>query len=235
MPVEGDSGLQDEVLEDLVEAVRYRRWLVALTLPWLGEDPLEVGSGLGHYAAEWAAAGVRRLTATEADPGRLHRLRERFAGDPIVRVRELAVPVTDVARHSAVVAVNVLEHVPDDVGALRALAGLLRPDGRVVLVVPAFPSAMSAFDRAIGHQRRYRRAGLRSVLEQAGYRVERLHYVNAVGLLGWYVAVTLLGGRPRAGPLLTLYDRAVVPWLRRLEARRPPPFGQSLLAVGRLP
>ena len=233
--VEGDTDLQSDVLEDLVEAARYRRWLVDLTVPHLGDDPLEIGSGLGHYAADWAAAGVSRFTASEADPARLAALRERFAGSDVVRVRELAVPVEEVGTHSAVVACNVLEHVPDDVGALRAFAGLVRPGGRVVLVVPAFPSAMSAFDRAIGHQRRYRRASLRRALVEAGLEVEVLHHVNAIGLLGWYVAVKALGGRPRAGLLLTAYDRGVVPWLRRLEALGPPPFGQSLLAVARRP
>jgi len=145
------------------------------------------------------------------------------------------VPIAETGAYSSVVACNVLEHVPDDVGALRAFAGLVRPGGRVVLVVPAFPSAMSAFDRAIGHQRRYRRAGLHAALEAAGLQVERLHHVNSAGLLGWYVAVKALRGRPRAGALLSTYDRGVVPWLRRLEARRPPPFGQSLLAVARRP
>ena len=166
--VEGDTGLQSDVLEDLVEAARYRRWLVDLALPHLGDDPLEVGSGLGHYAADWAAAGVPRFTDSEADPTRLQALRDRFDGHAVVRVRELAVPVAETAEHSAVVAYNVLEHVPDDVGALRAFAGLLRPGGRVVLVVPAFPSAMSRFDLAIGHQRRYRRRSLRAAAERAG-------------------------------------------------------------------
>ena len=231
--VEGDTGLQSEILEDLVEARNYRRWLVDLALPYLGDDPLEVGSGLGHYAADWAAAGVPRWTASEADPGRLQSLRERFAGDPVVRVRELAVPIEETAGHSAVVAYNVLEHIPDDVGALRAFAGLLRPGGAVVLVVPAFPSAMSEFDLAIGHQRRYRRRTLRKAAESAGLRVEVLHHVNCIGLLGWYVAVKALKGRPKAGLLLTVYDRGVVPWLRRLEARVRPPVGQSLFLVAR--
>jgi SAM-dependent methyltransferase len=231
--VEGDTGLQSQILEDLVEARNYRRWLVDLALPHLGDDPLEVGSGLGHYAADWAAAGAPRWTASEADAGRLQQLRERFAGSPVVRVRELAVPISESAEHSAVVAYNVLEHIPDDVAALRAFAGLLRPGGRVVLVVPAFPSAMSGFDLAIGHQRRYRRRSLRAAAERAGLRVEVLHHVNSIGLLGWYVAVKALKGRPRAGPLLTVYDRGVVPWLRRVEARVPPPVGQSLFLVAR--
>jgi len=229
--VEGDTGLQDDVLEDLVEAKNYRRWLVGLALPYLGDDPLEVGSGLGHYAGDWAAAGVTRLTASEADQGRLKRLRVRFAGDPVVRVRELAVPIEESAEHSAVVAYNVLEHIPDDVAALTAFGGLLRRGGRVVLVVPAFPSAMSRFDVAIGHQRRYRRASLRRAAEAAGLDVDVLRYVNCIGLLGWYVVVKGLRGQPRAGVLLTAYDRAVVPWLRWLETRMAPPFGQSLFLV----
>ena len=204
-----------------------------LALRHLGDGPLEIGSGLGHYVADWAAAGVPRLTASEADPDRRAALRARFADHPVVRLRERAVPVLETASYSAVVACYVMEHVPDDVAAVRAFAGLLRPGGRVVLVVPAFPSAMSEFDRAIGHQRRYRRRTLRAVVEEAGLTVEVLHHVNLLGLLGWYVLVKGLKGRPQAGPVLTVYDRVVVPVLRRVEARTPPPFGQSLLVVAR--
>jgi SAM-dependent methyltransferase len=225
--------LQDDVLEDLAEAVNYRRWLVDLALPYLGDDPLEVGSGLGLYAADWRAARVQRLTVSEADPGRLASLRERFAADPAVVVRELALPVAEHASYSAVVAYNVLEHIADDGAALVAFRELLRPGGRVVLVVPAFPSAMSHFDRDIGHHRRYRKRSLRAVADGAGFDVEVLKHVNCIGLLGWYVVVKLLGGRPRTGVLLRVYDGAVVPVLRRLESRWEPPFGQSLLLVAR--
>ncbi len=220
--VEGDTGLQSDVLEDLVEAKNYRRWLVDLALPHLGDDPLEVGSGLGHYAGDWAAAGVPRWTASEADPTRLQQLRDRFAGHPVVRVRELAVPIEETAEHSAVVAYNVLEHIPDDVGALRAFAGLLRPGGAVVLVVPAFPSAMSEFDLAIGHQRRYRRRSLRAAAEAAGLRVEVLHHVNCIGLLAWYVHVKALRTPPGAGFTL--------PGLRPPGRPGPPPPGERLPA-----
>ena len=52
--VTGDSKLQSEVLEDLSDARRYRRWLADLAQPFLGEDPIEIGSGTGDYALEWA-------------------------------------------------------------------------------------------------------------------------------------------------------------------------------------
>lgn len=90
---------------------------------------------------------------------------------------------------------------------------------------------MSRFDLAIGHQRRYRRRTLREAVEAAGLRIEVLHHVNCIGLLGWYVAVKGLHGRPKAGLLLKTYDRGVVPWLHRVEARTAPPFGQSLFVV----
>lgn len=230
--VAGDTQLQTDVLEDLASAVHYRHWIVDLAVPWLGDDPLEIGSGLGHYAQDWADRGVP-LTASEADPTRLQALRDRFRDHRRVTVRELAVPIAEQAEHSAVVAINVLEHIDDDVAALRAFAGLTRPGGRVVLFVPAFSAAMGRFDRDIGHFRRYTRRSLRTAVHAAGLTVERLHYVNSVGLLAWIVLVRLLGRRPKEGAMLTVFDRVVVPVLRRVEARWRPPFGQSVFAVAR--
>ncbi len=232
--IAGDTQTQSDALEDLVSAGNYRRWLCSLGVPFFGDDVLEVGSGLGHYASEWADMGVR-ITATEADPGRLAQLRGRFADDPRVSVSELAVPIDRTAEHSAVVAYNVLEHIPDDVAALRSFAGLLRPGGQVVLVVPAFPFAMSAFDREIGHQRRYRRGVLEARFREAGLDVEVCHYINGPGLLAWYITCRLLGGRPREGRMLTAYDKFYVPLERRLECKVTAPFGQSLFAVARTP
>lgn len=228
-PVAGDSALQSAVLESLSGAVNYREWLASLVLPWLGEDPIEVGSGIGDYAATWAKLGYPIL-ATEADPGRLAHLQQRFADDPRVRVEHLHAPITKTARHSAVVAYNVLEHIADDVAALRAFGGLVAGGGYVIVLVPAFPIAMSRFDREIGHYRRYRRAGLTDAMTAAGLAVVHMQYVNPVGLMAWIAGMRMLRRRPTPGFGLRVYDQ-MVPVLRRLELRRRPVFGQSLFAV----
>lgn len=228
--VHGNSGLQTDALEDLTSAINYRHWFCSLGVPHLGGDVLEIGSGLGDYAAEWADRGVK-ITASEADPTRLATLRTRFDRDDRVDVRELAVPISETGSYSAVVAYNVLEHISDHVDALRSFAGLLRPGGAVVLVVPAFNFAMSDFDRRLGHQRRYTKSSLSHSLRQAGLRVNRCHYVNGPGLLAWYLTCRLMHGRPKAGMMLTAYDKVYVPLERRIESKVTMPFGQSVFAV----
>lgn len=235
--ITGDSRLQSSTLEDVGAASHYREWLVSLAFDHLGDDPVEIGSGHGEYAAEWLPR-VRTFTATDASPERVQVLRTRFAEDPRVSVRRLLLPFGDSstvdARHSSALAYNVLEHIPDDVGALRSMASLVRPGGAVVVFVPAFPMLMSDFDRAVGHVRRYRRAGLRSVFEQAGLEVERLHHVNWAGFFAWLLMMRLLRGAPKDGFALRLYDRCVVPAVRLSERLVRPPYGQSLLAIGRV-
>jgi SAM-dependent methyltransferase len=231
----GDTALQSSVLEVLDSAVRYRCWLTSLALPYLGAHALELGSGLGDYACTWLDAGVPRITVSEMDPSRLTALKERFTGDPRVEVIQLDASDPPARRHSSLVAFNVLEHIPDDVGALRAAHRLVVPGGAVVMFVPAFEFAMSRFDRQVGHVRRYTRKSLRHAFLAAGLTVQRLHYVNAPGLLAWFVGMRLLGMTPEDGWLVRSWDRTVVPAARGVEKFVRPPFGQSVFAVGRVP
>jgi SAM-dependent methyltransferase len=235
----GDSGVQSRSLESVASAVRYHDWLVSLARPWLGDHPLELGSGLGDYAGRWLAGGVPEITLVERDEDRLEVLRETFREDPRVTVLDLDVldpqASARVPRHSSYVAFNVLEHIPDHVGALRAAHRLVRPGGHVVMLVPAFPFAMSRFDRAVGHVRRYTKRSLAEAYREAGLDLRLLHYVNAPGLPAWFVGMRLLGMTPGEGPLLRIWDSVVVPGARAVENRLRPPFGQSVFAVGVVP
>lgn len=83
---------------------------------------------------------------------------------------------------------DVLEHVKEDVDFMKALAWHLRPGGRVLINVPSNQTLFSRYDEAAGHHRRYDAAGLGSVLERSGFRVQK--FVN------WgYVYVPLVWAR----------------------------------------
>jgi SAM-dependent methyltransferase len=229
------ADVQLRVLEGLEHAENYNRWLADLTRPYLGDDPVEAGSGLGGNAALWLANGLPRLTVSELDEEAVERLRQRFAADGRVDVAQIDLATAPAASHSSCVALNVLEHIEDDVAALRGAARLVRPGGAVVMFAPAFQFAAGPFDRAIGHFRRYTRVTISRAYENAGLRVASVRYVNAPGLLAWFVSVRMLGHTPREGVLLRAWDRGVVPLIRKGERRFAPPFGQSVLAVGHTP
>ncbi len=230
--ITGDQRTQGEVLEGLATAVYHRRWFVELAIPYLGDNPIEIGSGLGDYATEWAPH-VTHFTATEADPERLVALKERLAGQPKVSVRELFLPTEEVNEYSGAVSYNVLEHIVDHVSALRSISRLVRPGGAVVIIVPAFQFAMSPVDIATGHVRRYTKKSLSAAMTEAGLEMEHVRYANALGLLGYFMATSVFRLMPKEGPMVKVYDRVVLPVTKAIEKRVRPPFGQSVFAVAR--
>ncbi|MDM4721822.1 methyltransferase domain-containing protein [Micromonospora sp. WMMA1363] len=224
--------MQSEVLEGLATAVNHRRWFVELALPYLGDNPIEIGSGLGDYALEWAER-LPHFTATEADPDRLVMLKDRLAAEPSVEVREMLLPHSERGDYSAVVSYNVLEHIEDHVGALRSMRDLVRPGAAVIIIVPAFQFAMSPADIATGHVRRYTKKTLTAAMTEAGLTVERINYANALGLIGYFMATKVFRLMPKEGPMVKAYDALILPVTKAAEQRFRPPFGQSVFAVAR--
>jgi 2-polyprenyl-3-methyl-5-hydroxy-6-metoxy-1,4-benzoquinol methylase len=140
-------------------------------------------------------------------------------------------------RFGLVLMLDVLEHLRDPVGALEHARCLLRPGGRVLITVPAFPLLWTHHDDLNQHFVRYRKRSLAAVLEPAGLRMMSSHYC-----FHWLFPIKLavrglerLGGKDGAP--------ATVPpsWLNRLffaltraeqttVGRLDLPFGSSLLA-----
>ena len=120
-PVSGDSKLQSCTLESLTTAVRYHSWLTNLVRPYLGEHPLEIGSGLGDYAQTWIDSGTPQITVSDRDPSRFGLLQRRFEGSDRIHVQDVDVFAPHQTDHTALVAMNVLEHIEQDVEALARL------------------------------------------------------------------------------------------------------------------
>jgi SAM-dependent methyltransferase len=200
---------------------------------YLGQRVAEVGAGRGTFAERLlATAGVGHLVLVEPAENLYPLLRSRFAADRRVRVEKR---LEDLAAGSvdAAVLVNVLEHIGDDAGTLRQLHGILKPGGALLLLVPAFGFLYGTLDEAFGHVRRYTKASLSETLRQTGFDIESLRYFNAPGVLSWFLAGRILRRRTIRTEDVKRYDKWVMSWLPRLERRVSPPFGQSLVAIGR--
>ncbi len=225
-----DSELED-TLDNLDGAENYAQWIFAFLEPYLGRDILEVGAGHGTFT-DLLAARDARVVATDLSERCVGALRERFSARSNVEILPGDTSVS--ARQGpfdTAILINVLEHIEHDDLALEHLRQSLRPGGRLVLWVPAFQGLYADFDRRVGHFRRYQREGLAAQLARAGFVVVQIHYANAIGAVIWWVVARQLGATPTRRQSVSAFDRYVIPIVRRLESRRPPPFGQSVFAV----
>ena len=82
--------------------------------------------------------------------------------------------------YDAVCLLDVLEHLDDDIEGLKSIADVLRPGGRVLITVPAYPWLWSAHDQQLHHRRRYTAATLSSACESAGLALTEVSHFNTL-------------------------------------------------------
>ena len=115
---------------------------------------------------------------------------------------------------------------------MRTFAKILPVGGTLILFVPALPALFGSLDEAVGHHRRYTPHSARALLEENGFDVACLEWMNLLGIPGWFVNGKVLRRRVLPELQLRIYD-LLAPTLASLEARFRLPMGLSLLAVGR--
>jgi SAM-dependent methyltransferase len=217
-------------LRSLARARRLCDWMFEQYSGEVRGSVAEVGAGIGTFSERILAAGAESLLAVEPDPAPAAVLEERLAGDPrvtIVREQLPFAPSLSPGAFDLVVCQNVLEHIEDDAAALRTLGAALRPDGRLAVLVPAHPRLFGQLDRAFGHYRRYTRASLTQIVEDAGLRIVDLRSFNLLGIPGWW-AKKLRGSEQLGRGSLAVYEALVRFW-RPIEDRMSLPWGLSLV------
>lgn len=224
---------------------------------WLGLQPgdrvLDLGCGGGRHAFEAARRGAH-VVACDLDLAELKDVRGLFgamaeAGEidqsdgVAVNGNALSLPFPD-ASFDRIIASEVMEHIPDDSGAARELARVLRPGGTIAVTVPSWlPEqvcwALSDEYHAPfvegGHVRIYTEAVLRRRLRDAGFKPGAAHHAHALHSPYWWLKCAV-GPRNDTNPLVQAYlkllvwDIAEAPALTRIADRvLNPVLGKSLV------
>ena len=223
-------------LEIMAQANNYQNWMFRRIAPYVGQRILEVGAGIGNFTR--LLLDRELVIPTDLSPLCVNKLQQRLSDGLHVQPKllDLGDPSDDdwfQYRFDTIICLNVLEHVEDHLRALRFMHSVLETGGRAVILVPAFQFLYGTIDKKIGHFRRYRRGSLLPVMREAGFIIEHSFYMNVIGIAGWFWNNRVRRIKEEDAGQIHVFDRYIAPWAEQLERLLPPPFGLSLIAIGR--
>ncbi len=218
----------------LNRAPGYQAWMASLLKPQMGHRVLELGAKTGPLTR--FLLPQQSYWATDKNPHYLASLQALAKDRPYLHVA-----YCDAEKASSypkgpfetVACSTIPAFVADLAERFANVYSALEPGGRALVLVPAGPWAYGSLDEAMGHKRRFSRAGLKEGLEAAGFQVQSMIAFNRAGSLTWAVNSLLLRRRG-----FGLFQVKLAGWLsplwRALDHVLPLP-GLSLLAVATKP
>ncbi len=242
--------MKQEMYEHIQSVERTHWWYVArrkIVFDWLldllgrkkAPRTLDIGCGTGYNLERLRDAGYEHVVGIDLAADALRLCRSR--GLEALVCGDGATPPFQSGTFDLVLALDLLEHLDDDVQALQEFARLLREGGHLIVFVPALPLLWGWQDMVSYHRRRYTAGELRTKMSAAGLKIVKLTYANMFLFLPILIGRLLLrlrGYRVHgvsendlhpawSNGLLQAIFAAERPLLRRANL----PFGVSLLVI----
>jgi SAM-dependent methyltransferase len=201
-------------------------------------DVLEVGAGIGSNTSILSATATGRWVCLEPDPNLVAQLsdhlKEMNGGPKFESICGTMQSLKDDDSFDTIIYVDVLEHIENDAGELRAASARLRPGGRVVVLSPAHQWLFTPFDSAIGHFRRYSRSSLRKV-SPPNLKLETIFYLDACGIVASAANQLFLRQSMPTAAQIGVWDKWIVTASRVVDPILMYSLGKSIVGVWRKP
>lgn len=225
-----------EELELFQHARNWKRYYTGFLRPYVRGRVLDASCGMGVNADLLYNEQVTTYTFLEPDLDLLNAVPKNVTTAALRNSERLhgTTVQLDGRKFDTILYLDVIEHIEDSKAELQRAYDLLAPGGHLLILVPAFNSLYSAFDRAIGHFRRYDEPMLRAELP-TGLDVLDMRYLDALGTSlslanKWF----LKRSTPSRGQL-HFWDRVIIPVSRMIDVLVGHRFGRSLLCIAHKP
>ncbi len=177
------------------KADQFNHWMYQTIAPHCQGKILEIGSGIGNISQFFIDHNFD-ITLSDLRNNYCEILRSKFEN----AVEKIDLVHVDfemeyrhlIATYDTVFALNVVEHIKDDVLAVENCKKLLKSGGNLVILVPAYQFLYNNFDVELEHFRRYTKKSLKKVIDTSGFTVNKLFSFNLIGILGWFVSGNIL-------------------------------------------
>lgn len=228
-----------ETLSVLAHADKLNLWFYETIQPFCTGKILEIGSGIGNIS-QFFIQNKNDIHLSDLRANYLESLTERFPNFQKTYFHSLDLVDVDFdTKHKdkfdsfdTIFALNVVEHIFDDQQAIKNCYKLLKKEGRLIILVPAYQSLYNRFDTELEHYRRYNQKALNRLFTSAQFKLVHNQYFNAMGILGWFVSGRLLKNKLLPKGQIQFYN-TFVPLFKLIDKILFNKVGLSVVTVGK--
>lgn len=224
---------EGDELAIFAEAHNWKQYWISQVASFIKGDVLEVGAGIGSNTTRLRHLSTGQWLCLEPDAQLFAELQWEVVphvSAPIDAVCGTVSSLPEDKMFDTALYIDVLEHIPNDVTEIAAVAKHIRSSGHIIVLSPAHQLLYSPFDRAIGHQRRYNRASLLRCTPPNAQSI-RVSYLDSAGYcLSLANRLVLHQSSPNLKQIL-FWDKYILPVSRLIDWVLGFRVGKSILGV----
>lgn len=169
---------------------RYSDWMYRKYSSYVGKKIFDVGAGMGRMVSYYLPR-AEKVVATDIFQNQVDYMNKHFKNYPAFHAEKIDILEDDLTHYigdfDTVLCINVLEHLSDDLIAVRKMFDLLDKGGRLIIMVPAFQKLYCQMDKNVSHYRRYDKGVLANIAKQNNYKVIYNGYFNKLGIIPYWL------------------------------------------------
>lgn len=228
-----------EILDVISSADKFNEWMYDTIKPYCKGKILEVGSGIGNISA-FFLRDKYEILLTDIRDVYCEKLESKFSGfQNLMGIKnvDLIDPEFDIKNENllnsfdTVFALNVIEHIKDDNLSVSNCKKLLKNNGNLIILVPAFQSLYNSFDESLEHYKRYNENSLNKLFFDNNIKIIHNQYFNLMGIFGWFISGKLQRNKTFPSGQMRLYN-SFVPVFKIIDKIIFNKIGLSVIAIG---
>lgn len=226
-------------LQVIEKAGKFNYWMYSQIKPFLKGEILEIGSGIGNIS-RFAINDKLSITLSDISKEYQQSLSRNFSGMTNVKdIISLDLQHPDFTtqyshlkeQFDSIFLLNVIEHLSNDVSAIKNCSFLLKEKGVLIILAPAYPFLFCRFDRELGHYRRYTIKQLVAIFPRDSFNIIKQQYFNFMGLPGWLFFGKILGKKLIGAKEMSAFNN-LVPVFKIADAITFKKIGLSAIVIG---
>lgn len=207
-----------------------------------GKKILDIGCGSGHYVLE-ILKSKKEICAIDNSREMIELTNYLLSKNGfsekamLADVCKIKLNQFENKKFDSVLCLDVIEHIENDISALKSIIPLLSPNGILILSVPAIKRLYGKRDKHIGHYRRYSKKELKNKLSQNGFKIKKIFYWNFIGLIPFFIFEKILhlkineNFRYKKTATNKIINFLLKNWLTKIENHIPMPIGLTLVSI----